>query len=473
MSRLFWQATGDLLRRYGDVFHAAWQERGEHPPLSREAHEAAFLPAHLELIETPLHPAPRWTMRVIGALIILSLLIAIIGKLDIVVSANGELIPDSNVKVVQPALTGVVRAIRVHDGQAVTAGQPLVELDTQQAAADASTAHDQRVRAALAMARAQALLQAVASGRLKPLDDVPGASALDRQQAMDLAEQTWQAYVDKRQDAQDELDARVADLASTRQEIAKLAATAPLARQQADAYRALLANKDVAQMDYLDREQTAQNQAHELDAQRSHAEQLFATINQQKADLAETTSGFLRDQRLELDKQTQDFVASRNEEAKATTRQSLLTLTAPVAGTVQQLAVHTLGGVVTTAQSLMEIVPNDDLLAKVTIENRDVGFVKEGQAVVVKVAAFPYTRYGYITGTVVELSNDAAADKKRGSVFVAYVHLSSNRLRIDSRWVTLTPGMSVTADITTGRRSVVSYFLGPLVQNMQESLHER
>lgn len=473
MSRQFWQAIGDLLQRYGDVLRAAWAERNAHPLPSRQAHEAAFLPAHLELMETPLHPAPRWTMRVIAALVLVVLLISIIGQLDIVVTASGELIPDSSVKVVQPAVTGVVRAIRVHDGQQVAAGQALVELDTQQAAADASTARDQRIRAALAMAREQALLQAVATGRLPPLPKLPDASALDQQQASDLVEQTWQAYVDKRQDAQAELAARQADLASTQQEIAKLEATAPLARQEADAYQALVANKDVAQMDYLEREQTAQNQSHELDAQRSHATQLLATINQQKADLAEITSGFLRDQRLELDKQTKDFVQSHNDELKTTTRQSLLTLKAPVAGTVQQLAIHTLGGVVTTAQSLLEIVPDDTLMAKVTIENHDVGFVREGQPVVVKIEAFPYTRYGYLTGTVAELSNDAAQDKKRGSVFVAYVHLPSDRMWIDSRWVTLTPGMAVSAEVTTGKRRVIGYFLGPLVQNVQESLHER
>ena len=473
MSRIFWEAAGDLLQRYGEVLREAWAERHTHASPSREAHEAAFLPAHLELMETPLHPAPRWTMRVIAVLVLVVLLITVIGQLDIVVTASGELIPDSNVKVVQPAITGVVRAIHVHDGQQVVAGQELVELDTRQAAADASTARDRRIRAALAMAREQALLQAVATGRLPPLSDVPDASSLDRRQAADLAEQMWQAYVDKRQDARAELQARQADLASTQQEIAKLEATAPLAKQEAEAYHALVASRDVAQMDYLEREQTAQNQSHELDAQRSHAAQLLATINQQKADLAEITSGFLRDQQLELDKQTQDYVESRNEELKTTTRQSLLTLKAPVAGTVQQLAIHTLGGVVTSAQSLMEIVPDDTLMAKVTIENHDVGFVHKDQPVVVKVAAFPYTHYGYLTGTVAELSDDAAQDKRRGSVFVAYVHLPTDRMWIDSRWVTLTPGMAVSAEITTGKRRVISYFLGPLIQNMQESLHER
>jgi type I secretion membrane fusion protein, HlyD family len=473
MSRWLGEASGDLWRRYAEVFRAAWAERDAHAPPAREIHEAEFLPAHLELMETPLHPAPRWTIRIIVTLVLLTLLIATLGKLDIVVVANGELIPDTNVKVVQPAITGVVRAIHVHDGQQVVVGQVLVDLDTRQAAADTATAHDHRVHAALAMARAQALLSGVATGRLSPLVRVADASALEQQQAADLAAQTWQAYVDKRQDARDELSARQADLASTRQEIAKLEATAPLAQQEAEAYRALVARKDVAQTDYLDREQTAQNQIHELEAQRSHAVQLMAIIRKQKADLAGITSGFLRDERLELDKETQDFTASRNEESKTSTRQALLTLKAPVAGTVQQLAIHTLGGVVTTAQALMEIVPRDTLRVRASIENRDVGFVHKGQPVVVKVAAFPYTHYGYLTGSVVELADNAAKDKQRGSVFVAYVRLSSNRMRIDQRWVTLTPGMAVSAEITTGRRRVISYFLGPLLQNAQESLHER
>lgn len=473
MSRLFRHATSDLWCRYRDVFKAAWAEREAHVQPSRQAHEAAFLPAHLELMETPVHPAPRWTMRVIVALMLLILFIATLGKLDIVVVANGELIPDSNVKVVQPAITGVVRAIHVHDGQQVTAGQPLVELDTRQAAADATTAHANRIHAALAMARAQALLRAVATGKPPSLTAVPEAPALDRQQAADLTEQTWQSYVAKLQNAKDELRARQADLASTRQEIAKFEATAPLARQQASVYQALAAKKDVTQIDYLDREQTAQNQEHELEAQRSHAAQLEATIHQQRADLAGTTSGFLRDQRLELDKDAQDFTTSRDEETKATTRQALMILTAPVAGTVQQLAIHTLGGVVTTAQALLEIVPGDTLLVKATIENRDVGFVQVGQSVVIKVAAFPYTHYGYLTGTVTELANDAAQDKRRGSVFVAHVRLNSNRMFIDQRWVPLTPGMTVSAEITTGRRRVISYFLGPLIQHAHESLHER
>jgi hemolysin D len=137
------------------------------------------------------------------------------------------------------------------------------------------------------------------------------------------------------------------------------------------------------------------------------------------------------------------------------------------------LAVHTLGSVATAAQPLLEIVPGDTLQVKATIDNRDVGFIREGQPAVIKVAAFPHTHYGYLKGNVVELSNDAAQDKRRGSVFVAYVRLTSNKMWIDGRWVTLTPGEAVSIEITTGKRRVISYFLGPLIKSTSESLHER
>lgn len=473
MSRAFWHAVGDLIRRYREVFGTAWAQRQALDTPVRLAHEAAFLPAHLELVETPIHPAPRWTMRVIALLAIATLLISILGKLDIVVVANGELIPNSNVKVIQPAVTGVVRQILVRDGQQVVAGQQLVLLDTQQAAADALTARTNRLHAAMAMARAHALLDAVASGKPPQPSLVEDANPLDQQQSVDLAAQTWQAYIDKRQDAEAQMLARSADLDSTRQEIAKLQSTAPLARQQADAYRALAASKDVAQTEYLDREQAAENLEHEIQAQRSHAAQLAAMVSQQKADLSGITSEFLRDQRLELEKNTQVFNESRGDETKATTRQALLSLTAPVDGTVQQLAVHTVGGVVTTAQSLMEVVPGDTLQVKATIENRDVGFIREGQPVVVKVAAFPYTRYGYLTGKVAELANDAAQDRRRGSVFIAYVQLSNEQLSSEGRRINLTPGMAVSAEIKTGKRRVINYFISPLVQGVGESMRER
>ncbi|KWF94044.1 hemolysin D [Burkholderia diffusa] len=467
------QAMRDVMDRYAAVWRAAWAVRTQLDDPAKLDYELAFQPAHLELVETPVHPAPRWTARAISALAVITILIAVLARLDIIATAKGKLVPNAQVKIIQPAMTGVVRSIAVQDGQFVTAGQLLLQLDTTQAIADEDKAKASRLDAALAAARAQALLDALQTNMPPKVAFIDGASSERQHQAQQLADGAWHEYRDKLASAQAELFKRQAELDSTRAEVAKLAATAPLARKQANDYQALVADKYVARQDYLDKEQAALDKEHELAAQQGHAKELVASIAEQRADIDTATSTFRREQLDTLEKANEQLTQSRNDETKAHTRAGLMNLTAPVTGTVQQLAVHTLGGVVTTAQAVMEIVPNDALEVEATIDNRDIGFVKISQRAAVKVEAFPYTRYGLLDGEVVSVANDAASDKKQGLVFKARIRLKTNRIRVDDRWVPLTPGMAVTADIKTGKQTVAQYFLGPLIEGAQESLHER
>lgn len=473
MSTMKFQAFADLVKRYAAVWREVWQIRAQLERPMRDADQLAFLPAELELVETPVHPAPRWTMRVLVALTVIALLIGILGRLDIVVTASGQFIPDARVKTIQPAITGVVREIGVKDGERVNAGQLLMKLDTTQAVADTDKARSSRLDAELAAARANALLAAQRDSKPPVVAKVDDAPEPRMQDAQRQAEGAWFEYRDQYEGEQAELLKRQAELDSTRAEIAKLVATAPLARQQADAYRALVTDKYVARNDYLDKEQSALDKEHELAAQRSHANELAAAITEQRAQVEATASKFRRDQLDELEKATQQAAQGRDDETKAQTRQALMSLTAPVAGTVQQLAVHTLGGVVTTAQSLMEIVPDDALEVEARLQNRDIGFVQVGQRAAVKIEAFPYTRYGFLNGTITAVSNDAVQDKKLGLTFPVRIRLTTNRIHVDNRWITLTPGMAVTADIRTGKRSVIGYFLDPLMQTTRESMRER
>ena len=473
MARFQIDAVFALARRYASVCRAAWAARDRTSLPQPLSHEVAFLPAHLELLETPAHPAAHWSIRLIGVLAALALAVMAFGKLDIVAVAKGKLVPNANVKIVQPAMTGVVREIAVKDGQRVAAGQLLMKLDTTQAAADAEKAGASRVDAALAAARARALLAAQLENHDPSVERVDGAPGERQQAAQRFADGSYLEYCDKLNSARAELLKRQAELDGTRAEVAKLAETAPLARESANHYRELSAGKYVAQSDYYDKEQAAITQEHEVDAQRSHARELAAGIVEQRSDIEAAMSQFRRQQLDELEKATQQLTQSRNDETKARTRQALLVLTAPVSGTVQQLAVHTLGGVVTTAQSVLEIVPDDVLEVDATVENKDVGFLHVGQRAAVKVEASPYTHYGMLDGTVVDLSNDAVQDKKLGLTFTARIRLASNRMKIDNRWIMLTPGMAVTAEIKTGKRNVAEYFLGPLVESTQESMRER
>jgi len=467
------QVLTALLSRYVDVLREAWKVRHESDIQPRLPHERAFLPAHLELVETPVHPLPMWTMRIVVILAALIVLIALIGKLDIVAVAPGKLVPKEQVKIIQPALTGVVRSIPVHDGQRVEAGQLLMELDTTQAAADADKARQSRLEAALAIERSRALLQAQTLGTLPILNKIDDASNEQLLAAQHLADGIYFEYRDKLNSARAELMKRQAEIDTIRQQIAKLAAIAPLARQQANDYASLVADKYVARTDYLDKEQTALNQEHELVTQRTHMQELVAAITQQRAEIASLTSEYRRQQLDEMNKANQQLTQSRNDETKADMRQKLLSLTAPVAGTVQQLKIHTLGGVATAASPVMEIVPDDTLEVEADIENKDIGFVKVGQIAVVKVEAFPYMRYGFLHGAVEAVSNDAVPDRRRGLMFPVRIRLTTNRIRANDTWINLTPGMTVSAEIKTGKRSVAHYFLDPIIATGRESLRER
>ena len=462
-----------LLGRYLGVWRQSWSEREALAAPARTGASVEFLPAHLELIEKPPHPAPRWTARIIVTLVVAVILLALFGHLDIVATAPGKLVPNARVKVIQPAVTGVVRSILVTDGSRVQAGQLLMELDPTQAEADTGKATAARLDAALTVARAQALLDAQSKGGPPMVALVAEAPPARQHQVQDYADGLLNEYRAKVASLQAELAKRQAELATTRAEVEKLKQTAPLAREQADNYKALATGNYVSRTDYLDKEQNAITQAQELAAQISHSHELEAAIAEQQGEINTTADTFRRQQLDDLGKAQEVMSQATGDQTKAEVRQSLMRLVAPVAGTVQQLAVHTVGGVVTTAQPVLELVPDDTLEVEAHLENKDIGFVEIGQKVTVKIDAFPYTRFGTLEGSVEDVSNDAASDKKGGSYFPVRVRLPSNRLRVERKWVTLTPGMEVKAEIHTGRRTVADYFLSPLITTVGQSLHER
>lgn len=467
------QALKDLLARYRDVWCAAWDIRHQMTPAKRLSHELAFLPAHLELQDTPTHPAPTWAMRTILVLLVIALLWATLGKLDIVASANGKIIPDERVKVIQPLEAGTVRAIHVRDGQKVSVGQLLVELDAITANADFTKSEDARNNAALAAARAEALL--LAAGKNKAIQlhpSVPLSEELIRREEQ-LARAQFAEYRSKESALSAELVRRRAELSTTREMVAKLEQTLPIVKNRAEEYRQLLDENFVSRHVYLDHEKERINLEKDLAGQRSRVTELNAAITVQEHQIQSLAAEFTRQQLDALNQAKQQRSQLTEDLAKAQQRQQLTRLSAPVAGTVQQLVIHTVGGVVTAAQQLLVIVPEDTLEVDATLENKDVGFVTAGQNATIKVETFPYTRYGYVYGQVVNVSNDAIVDENKGLVYRARIKLDTDRLWVDNKWVRLSPGMAVTAEIKTGRRRVIDYVLSPLTEHLSESFGER
>jgi len=453
--------------------------------------ELEFLPAALELIETPPSPLGRIMMWTIIALASVAFLWACVGKVDIIATAPGRVIPSGQIKLIQPFEIGVVKAIHVTDGDRVHAGDVLIELDPTANQADQDHVERDRVQAQLDVARLSAALTGNADSFAAPEGADPGLTGASRRQLVAMLSQQ-QAKVDG---IVHQITAKTAERDQAKATIVKVEASLPIVEKRVDIYNKLAANQYSSKVAALEAEQqlveARDDRAvakHQLEA----AQASIAALQQQKQ---EAESEFRAQTLDDLAKARQKLAELDQDRIKANQRTELQTLKAPVDGTVEQLAVHTIGGVVTPAQTMMVVVPDGSKLQiEAMLPNRDVGFVHAGQPAEVKVEAFTYTRYGLIHGTVEGISRDAVQsdgrkpkDGKRQSEddsdagdgphdessYVARVTLSRTSIDTEDGPRQLEPGMAVTAEIKTGRRRVIDYLLSPLARYKHEGLRER
>jgi hemolysin D len=376
---------------------------------ARRLDERGFLPAALEIVETPASPAGRTIAGTIILFFAVAILWACLGTVDIIATAEGRIIPSGKTKLIQPFETGVVRAIHVHDGQVVQAGDVLIELDPTANAADEHRLEHDLLQDKLDIARLSALLSGKPENFAAPEGADPALVATARRQMeAQAAEQAAKVEALDRQIAQ-----KRAEAAQAAETIAKIDAALPLLSQQRDIRKKLLENEFGSKLLYLQAEQQLVEQQHERLVQKQQREQAveaMAALQQQRQEAdAEYRNGLFAD----LAKAQMQANEHGEEALKAADRRKLQTLTAPVDGTVQQLAVHTVGGVVTPAQQLMVIVPQESRLEiEAMVANRDIGFVHEGQEAAIKIDTFTFTRYGLLHGEVLSVSQDAIARDK-------------------------------------------------------------
>lgn len=416
----------ELLGRYKAIFKIAWEQRVELAGPKRLADEQAFLPAALSLQDTPVHPAPRRVAYLLIALFMIALAWAILGKIDIVAVGTGRIIVSDRTKVVQPLENSVVRRIHVREGDHVEAGQLLLELDPTTANADKISLQE-AYRATLSEGmRTRALLNALSIDsatagtdiRLAK-DEIPMGwtdSVIANAQAHLTAE--WSDIKARLAKLNAEHYRRQAEIVTVQSMISKLEATVPMVRKREQDYQALADQGFMSGHANQDRTRERIELERDLATQRARLQEALAASQEaeqtRRAYIAETRRA-LSERIIQIELKLEQTI---QELSKATHREKLTTLVAPVAGTVQQLAIHTEGGVVTEAQPLMVIVPDSgSVSAEVTLENKDIGFVFSGQDVTIKLETFPFTRYGTIPATVEKVTQDAVNDEKRGQSF--------------------------------------------------------
>jgi len=455
--------------------------------------EREFLPAALDVLETPPSPAGRAMAMVIGVFFLIATAWAFLGKVDVLATAPGRLLPSGKIKVIQPLDPGVVRAIHVQDGDHVRAGQLLIDLDPTSAGADRDRLAQDLAQTQLEVARLSALKRMAESG------GAPGALIAPPDAQADSVEQAkgaLRAQIDQQAAKIEGLDQQISEKRAEEQEvaatIAKLNASLPMLTEKERLHRSLREQGYGTSFALLDAQQQLSEAKRDLvveAARKDQARASAASLERDKAQAAsEFAAGVLADLAKAQEKQnelTQDLV-------KAQQKSSATQMRTPIDGVVEELAVHTVGGVVTPAERLMIVVPdNQQLTVEAQLANRDVGFVHPGQEVQVKVETFNFTRYGLILGKVIDVSRDAVAPADRlaedeggapsgaaplqpGSpTYTARIALSRSTMMVDGQERALIPGMAVTAEVRTGRRTIIDYLLSPLARKGNEALHER
>lgn len=409
-----------------------------------------------------------WGICVMTAI---GLLFASLAKMDIVVSAQGKVIPAGKSKVIQPLEPGVVRAVHVRDGQSVHAGEVLIELDPTSTGADRDRLQREYWEAQADVLRMSAQLDS--KKVFAPPADMPTDIAANQHiilQGRNAEQRAKMASLDA------DMNKRKADVEAIQNNVTQLKSSLPLITQKNQMREDLAKTGHIAQTTVIDSKLELINAEKDLSVQGSRLKESMANYQAAVEQRSQALAEFKARTSTELVEATKKRDAAQQEYIKANQRWLQQTLKAPIDGVVQQLAVTTVGGVVTAAQPLLTVVPeNTPLEIEAQVVNRDVGHLRVGQRVINKVETYDFTRYGYIEGEVLWVGTDAVQDPKLGLVYPVRIKLAHTETpnAVNSRKGMVTAGMNVTADIRTDERRMIEYLLAPMLRYKQEALRER
>ena len=465
---------------------------------TRENNE--FLPAHLEILDTPVSPKGLAFLWVILLMMTCAGVWSFVARLDIFAVAPGRIQPSGRSKVVQPFETSKVKAILVGNGATVKAGTPLILLDATDPNADLVSKREILQALDAVIASRKAMISALEANlpQVTPKfpDGIPEALRIQETSAMQA---DFNQYVSTRESSVSLLAEKQATVQRLVVSIAARERLRAVLQERADMKQALVASSSGTRAAVIDAVQQLDQAATDLafdQGQLGEAKAAVASIGKQLSQLKSET---LAKQAQILTQALEKRPAASFDVIKASLRNDRMTLSSPIDGTVQQLAVTTIGQVVTPSQPLLVVVPSGGPIeVEALVPNKDIGFIVPGQAAVVKVDAFPFTRYGAIEGTVSRISRDAIDNKEATTsgdatsvaqgqsvapttgtpqtsnlVYPVTIELKRASIVSDGRNVPLTPGMTVNVEIRTGNRRVIDYLISPIVETTSTAGHER
>lgn len=466
-----------------NVLKDAWVNRNKLGDQHKTRELAAFLPPALEIQEVPPNPLAKWLGRSLMILLVIGVTWACIGEVNIVASAEGKIIPSSRVKQIQPLEKGVVKAIHVSEGQRVEKGQPLIELDSTLTGADKARLTGELTSAQFRRSVSKTFLHLLNAAKASGSTDLwsslslmeqPEATEHDLELNKRLLWQQWEQYQSQLKGLKSALRRSHSEQGASQEQIKKLEQTLPIITKRRDSMKALQSKNYVSEDDLLELEQEYIQQTQDLATEKQRYQQFISAADEIKQQINVLKAQTRQEQLAETMAANREIAVLQEELTKAADLDDKQILYAPVSGQVQELAIATVGGVVTEAQQLMLLVPEEEILeVEVFLENKDIGFVEEGMPSEIKIHTFPFTKYGVIDGQVITISDDAVVDENMGLIYSMRVLMKKNTILVKGKEVRLMPGMAVTAELKTGKRRIVEFFLAPLLKAKNESIRER
>ena len=476
------------------VFADSWRNRDALTNAKEKANDDVieFLPAALEVMEKPPSPLGRMLGYSVMALFTITILWGIFGHVDIVSTAEGKIIPGGRVKEIQPLQIGVIKNIFVEEGQLVEKGQALIELDQTLTGADRNRLQNEMRFLANNLIRERILSKffwieeqlGVADFSLKEkfeqyvaqVENDEQVILTDKEKSLQwmMIKQRWQEYYSEQAIVKNQLQNRQLELESVRANVKKYQATIPLINKRVKALDTLNQDGLIAEAQLLELQEQQVTQKQNLVAETAKVEQIKAAIEEVKHNQIAQRNNARKLNLEQIENFNQQLQSKREEYNKALELYSKQVLYAPVKGRIKQLNIHTIGGVVEPAKTLMQIVPEEDYLeVEAILENKDIGFVNKGMAAEIKVHTFPFTKYGLVNAEVVDITADAIESEQQGLVYKVRLKMEQNQLYVNQKWVDLLPGMAVSAEMKTGKRRLIEFFLAPLLRYKEESVRER
>ena len=435
--------------------------------------ETEFLPAILEVTETPPSPTGRLVMWSILALFVVALVWSFLGHINEVAVAAGKVIPSGQIKTIQVKNKGIIKEINVEEGQLVQEGDTLIVLDPTTTTADYDSL---KKRAAYYKLDIQRLTAELTQQPFQPEED-PDLEAHDLAAEMALYQSRTNDYRTQRQSREDVIAQRIAKLQATQASYEKYAEVLAIAQEKEARLEALSEQNAISQFQLLEQQRETIEYAKNAQAELDSINSIRAEIAEAQQNLANVDAAYHKDIMTALVEAKKEYYSVTESIKKAEEDSRLSVIYAPISGRVYNLNVHTLGGIVTDAQSLMQIVPEDTKLEfEVYADNKDIGFIKVGQEAEVKVETFNFQKFGMYKAEVQEISADAVndpSDQMRNMKFKLILDPTSNDISVYGKPAKIEVGMNVSAEIKIKEKRIIDFFLDPFRRYTSEALRER